>query len=120
MGSDHDVDLAFVDAETAQKVAETMQALAAPSRVRILSRLAVGACSVNELAEAVEMSQPAVSQQLRVLRYLGVVIGTREGRSVVYELHNRHVTALLAEAISHAEHIRLGATAHSQRQLTVA
>jgi DNA-binding transcriptional ArsR family regulator len=49
-----------------------MQPLAAPSRLRILSRLGAGACSVGQLAEDVDMEQSAVSQQLRVLRHLGL------------------------------------------------
>jgi len=108
MAHGHDVDLDSVDAATANQVAQTMQALATPSRVLILSRLGAGACSVNELAVEVGMSQPAVSQQLRVLRYLGMVVGTRDGRRIVYELHDDHVRALLKEAVSHIEHIRLG------------
>jgi DNA-binding transcriptional ArsR family regulator len=104
-------DLAFLSAGTAQSVAQTMQALAAPSRVRILSRLGAGACSVGELARAVEMEQSAVSQQLRVLRHLGLVVGERDGRQVIYALHDAHVRALLTEAISHTEHLRLGLAA---------
>ena len=72
---------AVVDARTAHQVAETMQALATPSRVRILGRLRDGACSVNELAAAVEMEASAVSHQLRVLRHLGLVVGERQGRT---------------------------------------
>ena len=101
-------DLAFLSAETARSVAETMQALATPSRVRILSRLGAGPCSVGELARDVGMEQPAVSQQLRVLRHLGLVVGERDGRQVIYALHDDHVRALLAEAVSHTEHLRLG------------
>lgn len=91
-------------------VAETMQALAAPSRVRILSRLAVGSCPVGELAADVEMEPSAVSQQLRILRHLGLVVGERDGRRIVYGLHDDHVRALLTEAVSHTEHLRLGIT----------
>jgi ArsR family transcriptional regulator, nickel/cobalt-responsive transcriptional repressor len=108
MSHGHKVDLAFIDADTAQSVAETMQALATQSRVRILSLLAASPCAVSELVDALGMSQPAVSQQLRVLRYLGLVVGSREGRKVVYCLHDDHVRALLTEAVSHTEHIRLG------------
>ncbi len=115
MSHGHEVDLERVDAATANSVAQTMQALAAPSRVLILSRLAAGGCGVNALAEAVGMSQPAVSQQLRVLRYLGIVVGTREGRRVLYELHDDHVRSLLTEAVSHTEHVRLGAAAQAGR-----
>jgi DNA-binding transcriptional ArsR family regulator len=101
-------DLAFLSAATARSVAETMQALATPSRVRILSRLGAGPCAVGELARAIGMEQPAVSQQLRVLRHLGLVVGERDGRQVIYALHDDHVGALLSEAISHTEHLRLG------------
>ena len=48
-------DLRFLSAASARMVAETMQALATPSRVRILSRLGAGPCSVGELAREVEM-----------------------------------------------------------------
>ncbi|MDX6487289.1 MAG: ArsR family transcriptional regulator, nickel/cobalt-responsive transcriptional repressor [Gaiellaceae bacterium] len=98
----------MVDAGTAQQIAETMQALATPSRVRILARLREGACTVNDLAEAVEMEGSAVSHQLRVLRHLGLVVGERDGRSVVYALHDSHVADLLDQAVFHVEHLRLG------------
>jgi DNA-binding transcriptional ArsR family regulator len=111
MGHGVEPELAFLSAQTARSVAETMQALATPSRVRILSRLATGACSVGELAGAVAMEQSAVSQQLRVLRHLGLVVGERDGRQVIYALHDDHVRALLTEAVSHTEHLRLGLAA---------
>ena len=76
--------------------------------MRILGQLRAGASSVNELAEAVGMESSTVSQQLRVLRHLGFVVGRREGRRVVYDLHDDHVAHLLDEAISHVEHVHLG------------
>jgi DNA-binding transcriptional ArsR family regulator len=97
-----------LDAATARDVAETMQALATPSRVRILGRLRQAPCSVGELADAVTMERSAVSQQLRVLRHLGLVIGERRGRSVIYALHDSHVADLLDQAVFHIEHLRLG------------
>jgi DNA-binding transcriptional ArsR family regulator len=109
-------DLSFLSAATARSVAQMMQALAAPSRVRILSRLAAERCSVGELARDVQMEQSAVSQQLRMLRHLGLVVGEREGRQVIYALHDDHVRALLMEAVSHAEHLRLGLSASPARQ----
>lgn len=97
-----------LDHEFTQAVAETMQALATPSRLRILGRLHDGPCSVNELAVAVGMEASAVSHQLRVLRHLGLVVGHRSGRQVVYDLYDDHVGELLEQAISHVEHLRLG------------
>jgi DNA-binding transcriptional ArsR family regulator len=97
-----------VDAEIAREVAETMQALATPSRVMILGRLRQSPCAVGELAEAVEMERSAVSQQLRVLRHLGLVVGERRGKQVIYALHDSHVADLLDQAVFHIEHLRLG------------
>lgn len=113
-------DLAFLSSETARSVAETMQALATPSRVRILSRLGAGPCSVGDLARELDMAQPAISQQLRVLRHLGLVIGERDGRQVIYALHDEHVRSLLTEAVSHTEHLRLGLAARPTEQLLTA
>lgn len=112
-----ETDLSELTSETARSVAETMQALATPSRVRILGRLGVSPCSVSDLASELEMAQPAVSQQLRILRHLGLVVGERDGRQVIYALHDEHVRSLLGEAISHTEHLRLGLAARPSQQV---
>jgi DNA-binding transcriptional ArsR family regulator len=97
-----------LDPDFTQALAETMQALATPSRLRILGHLHAGPSSVNELAAAIGMESSAVSHQLRVLRHLGLVVGRREGRSIVYDLYDDHVGELLEQAIGHVEHLRLG------------
>src|ERR1700677_1862627 len=99
---------AQLDAESAASVAATLQALATPSRLRILTRLRHGACSVNDLSAAVEMEQSAVSHQLRLLRAMGLVTGARNGRSVIYALYDNHVAMLLDEAVYHVDHLGLG------------
>jgi ArsR family transcriptional regulator, nickel/cobalt-responsive transcriptional repressor len=98
-----------IDGELARAVAERMQVLSTPSRVLILSRLKDGPCAVGELAEAVSMQPSAVSQQLRQLRHLGLVVGERHGKQIVYGLHDAHVAELLDQAVFHVEHLRLGA-----------
>jgi DNA-binding transcriptional ArsR family regulator len=85
-----------------------MQALATPSRQRILGRLRQGPAPVGELAADVGMEQSAVSHQLRMLRHLGLVTGQRSGRTVTYALFDNHVAMLLDEAVYHAEHLHLG------------
>ena len=99
---------AVLDAASAAKVAETLQALATPSRLLILVRLRRGACTVTELAQEIGMEQSAVSHQLRLLRHLGLVAGTRQGKNTLYALYDNHVAALLDEAVYHSEHLRLG------------
>lgn len=98
-----------IDAELARAVAERMQILSTPSRVQILGRLKGGPCAVGDLAAAVGMECSAVSHQLRQLRYLGLVVGERRGRRVVYALHDGHVAELLDQAVFHVQHVRLGA-----------
>src|SRR3981081_2958435 len=73
-----------------------------PSRIRILSALAVAPRSVSELAAHIQMEQPAVSQQLRILRDLELITGERKGRQVIYSLHDPHIADLLPHAIPHS------------------
>jgi DNA-binding transcriptional ArsR family regulator len=90
-----------VNAQSAAQVASLMTGLATTSRVQILGRLREGACSVTELCAAVLMTQ-----QLRILRSLSLVVGTRTGRQTIYGLHDPHVAVLLDEALRHLEHLR--------------
>ncbi|HEY3877505.1 MAG TPA: helix-turn-helix domain-containing protein [Trebonia sp.] len=99
---------AVLDAATAASVAATLQALATPSRLLILARLRREPCSVTQLSADIGMEQSAVSHQLRLLRHLGLVAGTRNGKSTVYALYDNHVAMLLDEAVYHSEHLRLG------------
>ena len=106
---DHQDSARLLDELTfAETAAESMQALSAPSRLRILARLETGPASVNEIAIAVGMEGSAVSHQLRLLRHLGLVTGRREGRRVVYELYDDHVAEMLEQVVSHVEHVRRG------------
>jgi DNA-binding transcriptional ArsR family regulator len=107
-GPDGLVPPAELDAASAASVAQTMQALAAPSRLLILSRLRREPCPVGQLAADIGMEQSAVSHQLRLLRHLGLVEGTRHGKTTVYALYDDHVARLLDEAVYHSEHLRLG------------
>jgi ArsR family transcriptional regulator, nickel/cobalt-responsive transcriptional repressor len=97
-----------LDAATAKTVATTLQALATPSRLLILSRLQGGPMSVGEIVESVGMEQSSVSHQLRLLRNLGLVDSERHGRSIRYSLFDDHVSELIDQAVHHAEHLALG------------
>ena len=107
-GTDGRSSRARLDPATAKSVASTLQALAAPSRLLILATLQEGPKTVGDLVEAVGMEQPAVSHQLRLLRTMGLVEGERHGRNIVYSLFDDHVSALIDQAIYHAEHLRMG------------
>jgi len=57
----------------------TFSALADPTRRAILARLATGEATVNELAEPFEMTQPAISQHLKVLEEAGLIVRRFDG-----------------------------------------
>ncbi|SIS23487.1 ArsR/SmtB family transcription factor [Williamsia sterculiae] len=104
----HDRPAVRLDPDAAERVATTLQALATPSRLLILTELRHGPRAVTDLADSIGMEQSAVSHQLRLLRNLGLVVGARTGRSITYSLYDNHVAQLLDEAVYHSEHLRLG------------
>jgi len=65
----------------AERVAELMAAFTVASRVRLLYALLTGEAHVDELAARTGMTPNAVSQQLRVLRHLRMVIACRVART---------------------------------------
>ena len=93
-------------------VAELMQALSAPSRLRLLYALREQPeAGVNDLAQQSGMTPSAASQQLRILRHLRFVATRRDGRSILYRLHDEHVAVLLDEVRNHLDHVARGWTA---------
>ena len=79
--------------------------LADPTRVKILWALFAQESSVNVLAESVGATPAAVSQHLAKLRLAGLVESRREGTYAYYRASDAHVRRLLAETLSHAEHV---------------
>ena len=65
---------------------DVFQAIAHPTRRRLLDELVDGEASVNTLAAPFTMSRPAVSQHLRILREAGLVAERRVGRERIYRL----------------------------------
>ena len=88
----------------ASPLAETFKALADPTRVRILHALSHGELCVGDLAAVLEMTESAVSHQLRLLRSLRVVRARREGKQVFYTLDDEHVTRLFQISLEHLGH----------------
>ena len=93
----------ILSVEKAQRMAEFFGVLGDPNRWRILSALALKELRVGELAEAVEMSESAVSHQLRVLRTMRLVSYRKQGRSVYYCLKDDHIFNLYQEASEHLD-----------------
>lgn len=93
------------DDEHAQIAARTFRMLADPTRVKILWTLFQEERSVNSLADSVGATAAAVSQHLAKLRLAGLVESRKEGTYAFYRASDAHVHRLLAETLSHAEHV---------------
>lgn len=88
---------------TLAEAGELLRALAAPVRIAIVLQLHGAERCVHELVEALGVSQPLISQHLRVLKSAGVVTGQRHGREVVYRLVDEHLAHIVVDAVAHAE-----------------
>ena len=73
---------------------EAWAAMADRTRRAIMIELAEGERTVGELADAMPVSQPAVSQRLKVLKHVGVVSDRAEGTKRIYRLNEAGVSAL--------------------------
>jgi DNA-binding transcriptional ArsR family regulator len=93
-------------------VVEAFQALADPTRARILYALIGRPLCVRDLAIVVGVSESAVSHQLRLLRDRRIVKGHRDGNVINYAVENHHLAALIREAEYFADHIRSGTPDH--------
>lgn len=72
-----------------------------PTRVKILCALMFAELCVCDIASLVEMSQSAVSHQLRVLKNMKIVRHRRDGKTVYYSLEDPHVRRIFRQGIDH-------------------
>lgn len=73
------------------------------TRIRILFVLFEAEVCVCDLAEALNMTQSAISHQLRILKQSKLVKNRREGKSVFYSLADDHVRGIIAMGLEHIE-----------------
>jgi ArsR family transcriptional regulator, lead/cadmium/zinc/bismuth-responsive transcriptional repressor len=89
-----------------ESVADVFKLLGDPSRVRLLDALTHGEWCVCALAALVQLSESAVSHQLRLLRAARLVRVRRAGRLAFYSLDDHHVIGLLHDTRRHVEEAR--------------
>ena len=94
---------ALMPARTVGALADTFRVLGDPTRVRILDALSTGELCVCDIATLVELSESAVSHQLRLLRSMRLVRARRAGRLVFYALDDQHIIELFQQALTHVE-----------------
>ncbi|MFR5876014.1 MAG: ArsR/SmtB family transcription factor [Eubacterium sp.] len=73
------------------------------TRIRILFVLFECEVCVCDLAEALSMTQSAISHQLKILKQSKLVKSRRDGKSVFYSLADNHVRTIIAQGLDHIE-----------------
>ena len=104
----HEELLALVNASMPQEdklydLAELFKVFGDSTRIRILYVLFEAEVCVCDLAQALNMTQSAISHQLRILKQSRLVKSRREGKSVFYSLADAHVRTIIAQGREHIE-----------------
>ena len=90
------------DKEIMEHIADLFKGFADPTRVHILSLLQQREeLCVTDIAEAVALSQSAISHQLRILKQMHLIKFRREGKNIWYSLADDHVKTILQMGLEH-------------------
>lgn len=89
------------DIETLYQLADLFKMFSDSTRIRILDILIRRELCVQDIADELEMTQSAISHQLRLLKQAHLVKSRREGKTVYYSLADDHVTTIMAQGLEH-------------------
>jgi ArsR family transcriptional regulator len=88
--------------EQLKRTAEMFKAVSDPTRLKIINALILSEMCVCDIAALMDMTQPAVSHHLKLLRELQLVKHRRDGKIVYYELDDEHVRNVFYQGLLHA------------------
>lgn len=92
-----------IDEEILYDLADLFKVFSDSTRIRILVALFDGELCVGDIAKQLEMSQTAISHQLRLLKQNRLIRYRRQGKSVFYSLADDHVKTIINCATEHVE-----------------
>ena len=82
-------------------LADFFKVFADSTRIRILYVLLCSETCVCDIAQLLNMTQPAISHQLRILKQMDLVRTRREGKTVFYSLADDHIASILRMGMEH-------------------
>ncbi len=88
--------------KTLDKTVALFKIFADQSRLNIIALLIEKAYCVQDIADALNMSQSSVSHQLKRLRTANIVTSKRQGKHIIYSLKDTHIKELYLVAHAHA------------------
>ena len=89
--------------DTITDLADLFKTFGDSTRIKILYALFEGELCVGDLATILQLSQPAISHQLKVLKDAKLVKFRREGKVIFYSLDDDHVRSILSIGMNHIE-----------------
>lgn len=89
--------------ELIKELADFYKVFGDATRVKILCVLLESEMCVCDLAELLEMTQSAISHQLRVLKQIKLVKNRREGKTVYYSLADGHIQNIISQGMEHIQ-----------------
>jgi len=94
------------DSETLRKLSGVFQVLSDETRLRIIQALEKRELSVSDIAKTLNVSQPAISHQLRTLRQMDLVRERRVGQRVYYRIADKHIFRIIEDGLDHVRERR--------------
>lgn len=89
------------DAASLGEMAELFKCLSDPTRLKIIHALMAAEMCVCDVGALLDMSTPAISHHLKVLRQLKLVTFRRAGKIVYYSIADDHIASIIAQALAH-------------------
>lgn len=96
-------EMSHVNEEAIERASNLFKALSEPNRLTIIYLLSLGELSVGELTMRIEMTQSAVSHQLKILKAARLVKSKKEGKSRIYSLTDDHVYEIVNQVLTHVQ-----------------
>lgn len=93
-----------IDTQSLGHLADLFKALSDPTRLKIIHALHQSELCVCDISTVLQMSQSAVSHQLRYLRNLRLVKRRKEGKMMFYSLEDEHIHTLFTQGLEHIQH----------------
>ncbi len=97
-------DVIQMEPSVVSKLSSFFKVIGDETRVKIIYALSQKEMCVNDISDILDISQSAVSHQLKQLRLEGQVKTRREGKNIYYSLDDQHVVDILNQALKHIQH----------------
>ncbi|SER60010.1 ArsR/SmtB family transcription factor [Lachnobacterium bovis] len=91
------------DEQIISELAEVFKTFGDSTRIKILFSLAKKEMCVGEIADFVDMSQSAISHQLKILKQKKLVKSQRDGKQIIYSLADDHVYTIIGQGLDHVK-----------------